>query len=160
MKYLTLIRHAKSDRDGSDTNDHDRGLAQRGVKDCPVMAHHIAQTLPVPHRIVVSSARRAIDTMDRLLDDLSRFGRFPQRDVDENLYLADAVDIRRIAEDALSDADDVWICAHNPGITEAVEYFTRSRIDDVPTLGVVRIAWDDNLSEGTLVYFDSPKNHR
>jgi len=160
MKFLTLIRHAKSNRDDSQVSDHDRGLADRGVHDCPVMAFHIAQVLPVPERILVSSARRAVETIDRLHEELSRFGTFPEKEIEQDQYLADAVDIRRIAEELLSGHDDVWICAHNPGITEAVEYCTRSRIDNVPTLGIVRIAFDGNLSEGTLVFLDMPKNHR
>lgn len=160
MKYLTLIRHAKSDRHESETGDHDRRLAERGIRDCPVMAIRIAQALPVPDRVIVSSARRAVETIDRLLQGMTDFGAFPQREIDPDLYLADAVDLRRIAEEALSTAADIWICAHNPGITEAVEYCTRSRIDNVPTLGVVRIACEDDFSEGAVVYFDSPKNHR
>lgn len=161
MKYLTLIRHAKSGRDAAQVRDHDRELAERGIHDCPVMARRLAATLPVPDRIVCSSARRAVQTMDLLLEHLdSQNNQYPEREIEETLYLADAVDIHRIAQTLLEEHDDVWICAHNPGITEAVNFYTNSHFANVPTLGVVRFSCAEDPMDCEVVFFDTPKNLR
>lgn len=160
MKYLTLIRHAKSRRDETDVADHDRDLAERGLDDCPTTAKHMASAFPVPDRIVTSSAKRAVRTIDLLLNELEKVRRYPDREIEPALYLADAVDISRLAEDMLRENSEVWICAHNPGITETVGYCTRTRIENVPTLGIVRIAFEDDLTGGEVIHFDTPKNHR
>ncbi len=157
MKYLTLFRHAKSAHDGSGTSDHDRRLNDRGERQCVLMAARISGTLPTPDRIIVSSARRAVETVERLLKELGNNGSYPEYEVESELYLADALDIREIADQAFTLSDDLWLCGHNPGITESVAYMTGTRIENVPTLGVVRILFDDELAEGELIYFDTPK---
>ena len=41
MKKLVIIRHAKSSWDDPFLNDHDRPLAERGLKDAPKMAKRL-----------------------------------------------------------------------------------------------------------------------
>lgn len=159
MKYLTLIRHAKSRRDEHGVEDHERTLAPRGIEDCAALATVLARELPVPARIATSSAVRARTTVEHLLAHLGR-DRYPEPEVLPDLYLADAIDIAGVARELLAEDDEAWICAHNPGITEMVEYCTGSRIESVPTLGVARIEFDDELERGVLRFFDSPKNYR
>jgi phosphohistidine phosphatase len=127
-----------------------------------VIADVLASQLPVPDRIISSSAVRAIQTIDRILRRLSELSgdRYPDYEIEPELYLADAMGIRGIAYDALRRCDHVWVCAHNPGVTEMIPFCTESTIDNVPTLGIVRIELDDDLTEGELVYFDTPRNYR
>ncbi len=187
MKYLTLIRHAKSSWKDRGSADIERELNARGEHDCVHMGHTIARELPVPAMILGSSAQRVRQTVVRLTeaarrtaeeadalarktkavsrprgDDAARSGAYPEPEWRDELYLADAETLWDIAYSALLEADEVWICAHNPGITEAVEVCTGSRLENIPTLGVCRIAFEELVpagANGTLVFYATPRNY-
>ena len=186
MKYLTLIRHAKSSWKDSGGTDIERVLNPRGERDCLHMGRTIARELPVPAMILGSNAQRVRQTVARLTDvagrtaeearaaareakavlrpedDAPGAGAYPEPEWREQLYLADAETLWDIAYSALLEVDEVWICAHNPGITEAIEVCTGSRLENVPTLGVCRIAFEELVpagANGTLVFYATPRNH-
>ena len=165
MKYLTLIRHAKAENAGMDISDAQRDLAERGVHDARLMGTQLRRVFPPPQIVCVSAAVRARRTVEELLKraDSAKSGKDPVVEVEEGLYLADPEDIWEYAHGALLQKDEVWVCAHDPGITEAIERFSGSRIERVPTLGIARIAWE-NLPpvgrNGSLLFFDMPANHR
>ena len=80
MKYLTLIRHAKSSRDDPTLDDHDRPLNERGLRAASIVGRFLAKTylggngspalLPRPNRLASSSALR----LSRLLSISFVFG--------------------------------------------------------------------------------------
>ena len=67
MKYLTLIRHAKSSWEQAGLADHDRPLNERGERNAPMVARFLARTylgangipaiLPLPDRLVDEGGR-------------------------------------------------------------------------------------------------------
>ena len=59
MKYLYLIRHAKSSWSDPSLSDFDRPLNKRGKRDLPVMGQRMATYEPKPELIVSSPAKRA-----------------------------------------------------------------------------------------------------
>lgn len=160
MKYLTLIRHAKSDHNPPGTADRDRPLNNRGRSDAPVMGTRLAALFPMPDIVLASPAQRVQQT----LAGLTSGGAFTDSRIIEYhdaLYLADAEVLWDFAASALMEDDEVWIVAHNPGITEAVEQLCGARMENVPTLGVARIAFEEVVVEsanGTLVFYDTPKS--
>ncbi|MFP4151724.1 MAG: SixA phosphatase family protein [Alkalispirochaeta sp.] len=174
MKYLTLIRHAKSSHADGTIPDIDRPLNDRGRADAAVMGRVLASILPVPQIILGSTAVRVVETLTILLEAAGktlelppekpdRPGRYPAPERSERLYLAEVDDIWDLAYPALLEHDEVWLCGHNPGIAEAIEALTGSHLDDVPTLAVARIAYDDEIpgpGAGELRFFDVPRNHR
>ncbi|TVR70054.1 MAG: hypothetical protein EA427_06750 [Spirochaetaceae bacterium] len=165
MKYLTLIRHAKAENASAAASDALRELAERGIHDARRMGEFLLQTFPLPQVVYVSSAVRARRTVEELLRgmDGSSRSRNVSLEVEDGLYLADPEELWEYAYLGLASSDEVWVCAHDPGITEAIERFSGSRIGRVPTCGVARIAYDDpapNGRNGTLLFFDLPANHR
>ena len=119
---------------------------------------------PVPEIILASSAKRVEETLAGMLDAASQDGtRYPAPETKRDLYLSDAATMWDFAYSALLETDEVWLCAHNPGVTEAIEQFSGVNIDDVPTLGIARVAFEEVLpspSLGELYFYDVPKNHR
>ena len=59
---------------------------------------------------------------------------------------------------------DVMLVGHNPGISDLANVFLQIEIENIPTCGVVRLAfdvqrWRDiSLQQATLLMFDYPKN--
>lgn len=163
MKFLTLIRHAKSENAGPGTSDADRDLTKRGVDDARLMGRFLAATFPEPGLVYASAALRARRTVDELLSTRGTDGDVPDPEIEPDLYLADPEEIWDFAYSGLLETDELWICAHDPGITEAVERFSGSRIEKVPTCGIARIAFEELVPagrNGILQFFDIPGNHR
>lgn len=159
-KYLTLIRHAKSDRSDPSLGDHDRPLNKRGRQDGPIMAPPLG-LLPVPDSVLASTAVRVQQTLATLNYPFS--DRHPQVTNNAQLYIAEPEDIWDIVYSELSVVGDVWVVAHNPGITELACLLAELELDNVPTLGVVRFGFEDLPTQpvgGRLLYFDCPKNHK
>jgi len=160
MKYLTLIRHGKSDRSTPGTADQDRPLNARGRTDAPIMGARLTALFPQPDIVLASPAQRIRET----LEGLTAAGAAPDAGVTEYhdaLYLADPEVLWDFAASALMENDEVWLVAHNPGVTEAVEQLSGARLENVPTLGVARIAFEEVVVEsanGTLVFYDTPKS--
>lgn len=59
MKYLYIIRHAKSSWDDPSLNDFDRPLNTRGEGDIPRMADFLIQQKVMPDLVLSSPAKRA-----------------------------------------------------------------------------------------------------
>lgn len=62
MKWLYLLRHAKSSWDNPGLKDHDRPLNGRGKKNVPEMVRRLNRWLVLPDIIYSSSAVRAEST--------------------------------------------------------------------------------------------------
>ena len=61
-KELLLFRHAKSSRDDPDLDDFDRPLAERGVKDAPLIGRELIARGWIPQMALVSPAARTTET--------------------------------------------------------------------------------------------------
>lgn len=160
MKYLTLLRHAKSSHKEAGMADFDRPLNDRGVSDAILMGEMLVRTLPKPETVLGSSAVRVKQTLQRLYEGSKR--NLLEPEWHNELYLADAETIWDYAYSAFMEFDEIWLCAHNPGINEAIDLLGGVSIGNVPTLGVARIAFDEvvpELSVGDLMFYDVPKNH-
>ena len=62
MKTLLLMRHAKSDWDHPDLDDHDRPLNKRGLRAAPIMGRFVRSAKLVPNACLTSTAVRARHT--------------------------------------------------------------------------------------------------
>lgn len=119
MFKLMLMRHAKSDWN-SHSADIDRPLNSRGRKDAEHMGSHLNERGLVPDRMVISQARRTLETAELLLTSL------PVAEenitVDKELYLADRDTLCEIIELYAIENQRLLILAHNPGMDELVSY--------------------------------------
>lgn len=161
MRTLYLCRHAKSSWAVPGQADHERPLNERGLRDAPDMACRFKERAEPLDLIVTSDANRALTTARAFATELGISGdRFL---VEPHLYHSNPPTIARIACALPDGAASAMLFGHNPGFSEAVDYFAGDGPGDMPTCGLVRIDFDaDHWREvsrgtGTLVWFDYPK---
>ena len=170
MKYLTLVRHAKSSWDDTSLRDHERPLNERGLRNAPVVGRFLAKTyfvangtpalLPKPDRLISSTAERAKHTAKLFAQMLGS----AEPALERKLYLAEPKTLLQ----TVRLFDDSWrhvmIFAHNPGISEfAQRLVRRSELEEMPTCAVViiELPWDvwsaTDWGEGRLVGYVTPR---
>jgi phosphohistidine phosphatase len=170
MKYLTLIRHAKSSWDDASQADHERPLNERGLRNAPVMGRFLAHTylgmngvaalLPKPDRMLTSTAVRARATAELMMREMN----LDLLVGDPQLYLADPKTMLQIVQQF----DDAWrhvmIFGHNPGISEFVErLLKRGDIKEMPTcaVAILELPWNAwsavDWDEARLIGYLTPK---
>ena len=64
MLQLVLMRHGKSDWDASYGADHERPLAERGVRSAKIMGRLLTDIDCAPDKVISSSAKRSISTAE------------------------------------------------------------------------------------------------
>ena len=113
MKRLLLLRHASASPTEADGDDHGRTLSPKGCQEAERVGAHLAGRDAAPTLILCSSARRAVETAERVRVALPVR---PRLEVDRELYVAAAATLlERLAQ--LPDAEsEVLVVAHNPGI--------------------------------------------
>jgi len=138
MKRLILMRHAKSDWDHPDLEDHERPLNTRGQQAATALGDWLRTKGYVPDEAMVSFAERTQETFARLNLEI-------EADVKERLYLASP----DMMYDHLLQAkgDVVLMIAHNPGsayfadglLAQAPDH---PRFDDYPTCATLIADFD------------------
>jgi phosphohistidine phosphatase len=138
MKTLTLVRHAKSDWT-YDLPDHDRPLNKRGKSDLPVVADRLNQFNCSPDVCYFSSARRATDTANGLLDYMNVPSK---REQTEELYTFDAGDLLHFIKSIDDGVNHAMIVSHNPGSTDLINRISNINLDNLPTCGYAQFSFD------------------
>lgn len=113
MKYLGLLRHAKSDWNDSSMRDFDRGLNERGRAGARLIGRYIRSQDQKWDSLLASPAIRVRHTLDE-----AALGIEPT--FDPRLYLAGPETHFDVIRDQAGDADAVLIAAHNPGLQDVV----------------------------------------
>tara|TARA_B100001179_G_scaffold226796_1_gene208369 strand:- start:74 stop:601 length:528 start_codon:yes stop_codon:yes gene_type:complete len=113
VKYLGLLRHAKSDWGDRDQRDFDRGLNDRGRKGARVIGRHILREGHEWDLLLASPAERVKATLES-----ARPGIDPM--FDRRLYLAGPDTHFEVVKELAGDAASVLIAAHNPGLQDVV----------------------------------------
>lgn len=118
MKTLYLLRHGKSSWDDAALDDHDRPLATRGIKAAARVGRHLRVRGVAPDRVLCSTARRAADTLDIVLDALlpGRDSRTVAVERDRGLYLAGSAALLARLHTVPDDAASVLLVGHNPDL--------------------------------------------
>lgn len=168
-KELLLFRHAKSSRDDPDFDDFDRPLAERGVKDAPLMGRELAARGWIPQLALVSPAARTTETWK-----LASAGMNPPPKVrsPESLYLATSSRILSEIAKTPETVERLVVVGHNPGMEELSRMLAGQRSDAAarrlvdekfPTGALARFTfsgeWKDLAAGGTaLTHFLRPKD--
>ena len=141
MVKLLLWRHAKSDWDTPELDDHERPLNKRGRRDREIMARYIENNF-APTLVICSTARRTRETVVTLCNhDIITYS--------SDLYQAMHTDLLNIAKRNGGDHECILLVAHNPGMEmfagrmaqtspEIAERFATK----YPTCSVACISWD------------------
>ena len=158
---LTLVRHAKSSRDDIRLDDFMRPLNDRGRRDAPEMGRRLREGGFQPDLIVSSPAKRAIKTAKLIAGEID----FSEDDILEaaGIYEASAGELLKILRRLPEEKRDIMLFGHNPGLTDLANLFLRPGIENIPTCGVVRLAFSAQLwrdispQDASLLLFDYPK---
>lgn len=172
MKYLTVVRHAKSSWDQPGAADHDRALNERGLRAAPAVAKFLSKTyfggkgtdrlLPSPDLIVSSTALRALTTAQLMQESL----KVPKESLllDSRLYLAEPDVILDVVRHINEDSAHAMIFGHNPGIGDFVDkMLSRTTIPGMPTcatviMGLPHEFWGlTDWREAQLIAYVTPK---
>jgi phosphohistidine phosphatase len=121
MKTLLLLRHAKSSWKQPEMHDHDRPLNKRGKKEAPKVGQYLKDNDLVPDLVISSTARRAHETAQVVVDESGFAGEVDQY---QDLYLSDTacyLDILRRLPDSVN---RVLVVGHNPDLDELLTFLT------------------------------------
>ncbi|MBB4197914.1 hypothetical protein CCR94_18985 [Rhodoblastus sphagnicola] len=111
-RQLLLLRHAKSSWDEPDLSDHERPLAKRGRKAGALLREFFRAEAIRPDLVLVSSAKRALET----LDALNPWASPPPVEILPALYHAAPETILETIRAAPGSARILLVIAHNPGL--------------------------------------------
>jgi phosphohistidine phosphatase len=114
MRQLLLLRHAKSSWDDPSLSDHARPLNARGRRAAAAMAAAMRDLGLAPEVVLVSSARRTLQTLEAL-------GPLPDSPIVEPmdaLYLAPWPLLLEAVRGVPETARSVLLIGHNPGLHE------------------------------------------
>jgi phosphohistidine phosphatase len=135
MKNLLLMRHAKSSWKDSSLSDHERPLKKRGRRDSKRIARELDKNDLYPHVILSSSATRAKETVEVIVDTLDYENRIIFTD---ELYMAEPEDFVDVLSDLSDDDDTVLVVGHNPGM-EAFLQMIDGEIESLPTAALAHL---------------------
>ncbi|SFX01684.1 SixA phosphatase family protein [Marinospirillum alkaliphilum] len=163
MKYLTLIRHAKSSWKEAGLCDFDRPLNKRGQRDLPGLAERASHHLPRPDRLLFSPALRTSLTREPLV-------RAWQLQDDQCLaapqaYEATAETLLQLLQDTPDAINHLVLVGHNPGLSDLTALISGQPMDYFPTSAFAHLSLDlehwSTLTAGCgkLLQFDYPKLH-
>ncbi len=113
MKTLILLRHASSASGDDRTSDHDRPLTAKGEQACERIGRWLSATSDPPELALCSSARRAVDTLECLLPQLSTR---PEVRIERSLYLAAPEALLEAVALVEDRVETLLLVAHNPGV--------------------------------------------
>jgi phosphohistidine phosphatase len=160
MKTLLLMRHAKSSWKDDSLADHERPLKKRGRNDAKTIAKEIKKNDLVPDIILSSTAERARETVEILIDTLDFKNEVIYLGA---LYMAEPQDFIEILKTLNNKNKTAMLVGHNPGM-EAYLQIIDGEIESMPTsgLGQLVLAIDDWAdisldSMGDLLGFWTPK---
>jgi phosphohistidine phosphatase len=114
MKYIYLLRHAKSSWKDPGASDHDRPLAGRGRRAAKTIARHMREEGIDPDLVLCSTARRARETLQRIEPALGtrRVG------VERELYAATAETLLARLRRVPDSVGSVILIGHNPAMQQ------------------------------------------
>jgi len=112
MRQLLLLRHAKSSWDDPALSDHARPLNARGRRAAAAMARALREDEVRPEVVLVSSARRTLQTLEALGIAGARV------EPTDALYLAPWGDLLEAIRALPPAAGSALLVAHNPGLHE------------------------------------------
>ncbi|HXQ12381.1 MAG TPA: histidine phosphatase family protein [Caulobacteraceae bacterium] len=114
MHTLILLRHGKAETTSGGGGDFERGLTDRGKSDSALIGHTLARAGIAPDLVLVSTARRAMETWEAARAAFPSAKVAPARE----LYHATLEVLEEAIEAAGAAVSRLMIVGHNPGLHE------------------------------------------
>ena len=139
MKQLLIARHAKSSWDDFTIEDHERPILEKGRQKSEKVAAALKQKIILPDLIISSTAKRAKETAIILATGLG----YPIDNIryEKRIYHADADDIFNELFGLDDSITSVMVVGHNPTLTDLVNHFSKTMIDNLPTSAVASVTF-------------------
>lgn len=159
MKKLYIVRHAKSSWK-EEVDDYDRGLKKRGKLNSPFMAGKLISRGAKIDHILSSSAKRTKKTTSLMNEVLGLDT--TSISYKKELYLASPKTIINQIQNTDSSVNELMVVAHNPGVTQVVNFLAKEHFENIPTAGIACIlfdidSWSEIKNNGKLGFFIYPK---
>lgn len=154
MKYILLLRHAKSSWDDPSLEDFERPLSGRGLKDAPRMGKYLKKIGSKPEYVISSTAERARQTTQLCLEGMNTDESIVKWE--NGLYFESVNKYIQAIQQAPSNTETIMLVGHNPLIETAATILNGGKDRTafrVPTAGLVclesyAVRWDD-INPGT-----------
>lgn len=134
QRTLLLMRHAKSSWADAGMLDYDRPLNARGRESAPKMAEWLIDQRLSPDLIISSTAARAIETLELVIE---AFGYSGPVDRQDRVYLASLETLVQTIDEIQDRHRIVLIIGHNPGL----EMLLRNLVGGFNAMPTAAIAW-------------------
>ena len=138
MKYILLLRHAKSSWDNLSLKDFDRPLSKRGLQDAPRMGKFLRKIGYCPEYIISSQAERARQTTLLCLEGMKRDEGLVKWE--NSLYFESTAKYFNAIQQAPANMNIIMLVGHNPLITATATLLSLGRDKTafrIPTAGLV-----------------------
>ena len=112
---LYLLRHARAEIAGDGAPDDSRGLTREGRREAADVGAFLASRAEAPTYVLCSAARRAVETMERVIAALPEK---PATSISEALYLASSRKLFEQVRATDPSVSSLMLVGHNPGIAE------------------------------------------
>ncbi len=161
MKFIYLIRHAKSSWNIPNLDDFNRPLNKRGIENAKLMGKKLTELNCNPDYIISSSAIRTAET-SAILSKATGYN-FNKLVFTNALYETNLNEMIQIINKLPNHTKEVILISHNPTITKLSNYLTDDYIDHIPTCGIVKIEleienWQHIIEGiGRKIFFIYPK---
>lgn len=136
MKTLLLMRHAKSSWKDTELPDMERPLNKRGKNDAPMIGKLIFERELVPQCVLCSTALRARQTAEELVNQSGFKGDVQYLDA---LYLAEPGIYLEALNTLPDEMERVLVIGHNPGIEGLVQILS-GVVESLPTAALACIS--------------------
>ncbi len=114
MQRLILLRHGKAEATAGAGGDFERGLTARGRRESAQIGQTLASEGIAPELVLVSTARRAMETWEAAKEAFPKARVAPARE----LYHASPNALADAIESAGEAVSSLMIVGHNPGLHE------------------------------------------
>lgn len=135
------MRHAKTQSYAS--SDRARRLTERGIADARAAGRWLVEQDLVPDMVLVSSAARAKETFDHVVETM---GHVPAHEVFDELYGADVDEVLELVAKLPHGCSSVMVVGHNPTMAELVHAVQSDPAEPwaahLPTAGVAVVEFD------------------
>ena len=120
MLRLMLLRHAKSNWPAG-VADRDRPLAARGREAAPLMGGYLAQELLLPDLVLISPARRTVETWELVAPMLPEN---PATQYEPRIYEARTSALLDVVQETAPVVKTLLMIGHNPGFEDLAQSLT------------------------------------
>jgi phosphohistidine phosphatase len=166
--HLSLLRHAKSRWADPGTRDHDRPLAPRGERAATRVGAYLAGRTPSPDLVLCSSARRAQETLQRVLAALPAP---PEVRIESEIYAAGSATLLQTIASVAPSVRSLLVVGHNPTMGDLAVRLAgagppdalRRLAGNFPTAALAELRfectrWDEIApGAGELIAYSTPK---